>query len=323
MEWTLLAVCFGFLLDLLLGDPRWLYHPVRIIGNGISLAEKMLRSIFPGTEKGERIAGGVLVLIITGFSVAVPLGILYLGYRWNFWLGLAVETFMCYQLLAARSLRDESKRVYDALKTGDLEKSRYAVSMIVGRDTRSLTEEGVTKAAVETVAENTSDGIIAPLFYMMIGGAVGGFAYKAINTMDSMVGYKNEKYQYFGTAAALLDDVVNYVPARISGWLMILAVYILKMNGKNAKKIYLRDRTQHASPNSAHTEAVMAGALEIQLAGDAWYFGELHKKPFIGDPLRKVEPEDILRSHRLMYATSVLAVLCFGILRFLVFWIAG
>lgn len=323
MEWTLLAVCFGFLLDLLLGDPRWLYHPVRIIGNGISLAEKMLRSIFPGTKKGERIAGGVLVLIITGFSVAVPLGILYLGYRWNFWLGLAVETFMCYQLLAARSLRDESKRVYDALKTGDLEKSRYAVSMIVGRDTRSLTEEGVTKAAVETVAENTSDGIIAPLFYMMIGGAVGGFAYKAINTMDSMVGYKNEKYQYFGTAAALLDDVVNYVPARISGWLMILAVYILKMNGKNAKKIYLRDRTQHASPNSAHTEAVMAGALEIQLAGDAWYFGELHKKPFIGDPLRKVEPEDILRSHRLMYATSVLAVLCFGILRFLVFWIAG
>ena len=323
MKWTLLAVCIGFLLDLLLGDPRWLYHPVRIIGNGISLAEKMLRALFPKTKKGERIAGGVLVLIITGFSVALPLGILYLGYRWNFWLGLAVETFMCYQLLAARSLRDESKKVYDALKTGDMEKSRHAVSMIVGRDTRSLTEEGVTKAAVETVAENTSDGIIAPLFYMMIGGAVGGFAYKAINTMDSMVGYKNEKYQYFGTAAALLDDVVNYIPARISGWLMILAAYQLNMNGKNAKKIYLRDRTQHASPNSAHTEAVMAGALEIQLAGDAWYFGELHKKPYIGDPIRKVEPEDILRSHRLMYATSVLAVLGFGILRFLVFQMIG
>lgn len=323
MKWTLLAVCIGFLLDLLLGDPRWLYHPVRIIGNGISLAEKMLRALFPKTKKGERIAGGVLVLIITGFSVALPLGILYLGYRWNFWLGLAVETFMCYQLLAARSLRDESKKVYDALKTGDMEKSRHAVSMIVGRDTRSLTEEGVTKAAVETVAENTSDGIIAPLFYMMIGGAVGGFAYKAINTMDSMVGYKNEKYQYFGTAAALLDDVVNYIPARISGWLMILAAYLLNMNGKNAKKIYLRDRTQHASPNSAHTEAVMAGALEIQLAGDAWYFGELHKKPYIGDPIRKVEPEDILRSYRLMYATSVLAVLGFGILRFLVFQMIG
>lgn len=323
MKWTLLAVCIGFLLDLLLGDPRWLYHPVRIIGNGISLAEKMLRALFPKTKKGERIAGGVLVLIITGFSVALPLGILYLGYRWNFWLGLAVETFMCYQLLAARSLRDESKKVYDALKTGDMEKSRQAVSMIVGRDTRSLTEEGVTKAAVETVAENTSDGIIAPLFYMMIGGAVGGFAYKAINTMDSMVGYKNEKYQYFGTAAALLDDVVNYIPARISGWLMVLAAYLLNMNGKNAKKIYLRDRTQHASPNSAHTEAVMAGALEIQLAGDAWYFGDLHKKPYIGDPIRKVEPEDILRSHRLMYATSVLAVLGFGILRFLVFQMIG
>ena len=177
--------------------------------------------------------------------------------------------------------------MYDALKTGDMEKSRHAVSMIVGRDTRSLTEEGVTKAAVETVAENTSDGIIAPLFYMMIGGAVGGFAYKAINTMDSMVGYKNEKYQYFGTAAALLDDVVNYIPARISGWLMILAAYLLNMNGKNAKKIYLRDRTQHASPNSAHTEAVMAGALEIQLAGDAWYLESFTRNPISEIPSEK------------------------------------
>ena len=249
-------------------------------------------------------------------SAAVPFGILYLAYGWNPWLGLTLETFMCYQLLATRSLRDESKKVYDALQTGDLEKSRYAVSMIVGRDTQSLTEEGVTKAAVETVAENTSDGIIAPLFYMMIGGAVGGFAYKAINTMDSMVGYKNEKYQFFGTPAALLDDVVNYIPARLSAWLMILGAFLLKMNGKNAKKIYLRDRYQHASPNSAHTEAVMAGALEIQLAGDAWYFGELHKKPFIGDPIRKVEKEDILRSHKLMYMTGALALVIFGFVRF-------
>ena len=297
MKWTLMAVCFGFLLDLLLGDPRWLYHPVRIIGNGISLMEKGLRKVFPKTKGGGTgEPGTLLVLVIVLVSAAVPFGILYLAYGWNPWLGLTLETFMCYQLLATRSLRDESKKVYDALQTGDLEKSRYAVSMIVGRDTQSLTEEGVTKAAVETVAENTSDGIIAPLFYMMIGGAVGGFAYKAINTMDSMVGYKNEKYQFFGTPAALLDDVVNYIPARLSAWLMILGAFLLKMNGKNAKKIYLRDRYQHASPNSAHTEAVMAGALEIQLAGDAWYFGELHKKPFIGDPIRKVEKEDILRS---------------------------
>ena len=189
MKWTLMAVCFGFLLDLLLGDPRWLYHPVRIIGNGISLMEKGLRKVFPKTKGGERAAGTLLVLVIVLVSAAVPFGILYLAYGWNPWLGLTLETFMCYQLLATRSLRDESKKVYDALQTGDLEKSRYAVSMIVGRDTQSLTEEGVTKAAVETVAENTSDGIIAPLFYMMIGGAVGGFAYQAINTMDSMVGY--------------------------------------------------------------------------------------------------------------------------------------
>ena len=225
---------------------------------------------------------------------------------------------MCYQLLAARSLRDESKKVYDALQTGDIEKSRYAVSMIVGRDTQNLTEEGVTKAAVETVAENTSDGIIAPLFYMMIGGAVLGFAYKSVNTMDSMVGYVNDRYRYFGTAAAKLDDVLNYIPARLSAWLMIAGAWLTGMDGKNAKKIYLRDRRNHASPNSAQTEAVMAGALDIRLAGDAWYFGELHKKPFIGDPIRKVEVEDIIRSHKLMYAGTVLSLVVFGLVRVLV-----
>ena len=239
-------------------------------------------------------------------------------YGFRTWLGVALESFMCYQLLAARSLRDESKKVYDALQTGDIEKSRYAVSMIVGRDTQNLTEEGVTKAAVETVAENTSDGIIAPLFYMMIGGAVLGFAYKSVNTMDSMVGYVNDKYQYFGTAAAKLDDVLNYIPARLSAWLMIAGAWLIGMDGKNAKKIYLRDRRKHASPNSAQTEAVMAGALDIQLAGDAWYFGELHKKPFIGDPIRKVEMEDILRSHKLMYAGTVLSLVVFGLVRVLV-----
>lgn len=318
MKWTVMAVCIGFLLDLLLGDPRWLYHPVRIIGNGISIMEKVLRKLFPKTKTGERIAGTILVLVIVAVSGAVPFGILYLAYGWQTWLGILLESFMCYQLLATRSLRDESKKVYDALKTGDLEKGRYAVSMIVGRDTQNLSEEGVTKAAVETVAENTSDGIIAPLFYMMIGGAVGGFAYKAINTMDSMVGYKNDNYQFFGTPAALLDDVVNYIPARISAWLMILGAFLLGMNGKNAGKIYRRDRYQHASPNSAHTEAVMAGALEIQLAGDAWYFGKLHKKPFIGDNIRKVEKEDILRSHKLMYATAILALVIFGLVRGLI-----
>ncbi|MCI6041881.1 adenosylcobinamide-phosphate synthase CbiB [bacterium] len=315
MIWTLPAVVCGFLLDLLFGDPRWLYHPVRVIGNGISLLEKGLRKIFPRTKVGERMGGTILVILIVTFSAGIPCLILLAAYRYKIWLGFVLESFMCYQLLATRSLRDESKKVYDALKEGDLEKSRYAVSMIVGRDTQNLTEEGVTKAAVETVAENTSDGIIAPLFYMMIGGAVPGFAYKAVNTMDSMVGYKNERYQYFGTAAARLDDVLNYIPARVSAWIMILAACLAGLNGKNAAKIYLRDRSKHASPNSAHTEAVMAGALEIQLAGDAWYFGKLHKKPFIGDPIRKIEIEDIPRSHKLMYTTAVLSVILFGIIR--------
>ena len=315
MMWTLPAVVCGFLLDLLFGDPRWLYHPVRVIGNGISLLEKGLRKIFPKTKAGERMGGAILVILIVTFSAGIPCLILLAAYRYKIWLGFVLESFMCYQLLATRSLRDESKKVYDALKEGNLEKSRYAVSMIVGRDTQNLTEEGVTKAAVETVAENTSDGIIAPLFYMMIGGAVLGFAYKAVNTMDSMVGYKNERYQYFGTAAARLDDVLNYIPARLSALIMILASCLAGLNGKNAAKIYRRDRSKHASPNSAHTEAVMAGALEIQLAGDAWYFGKLHKKPFIGDPIRKIEIEDIPRSHKLMYTTAVLSVILFGIIR--------
>lgn len=312
---TLLAVLLGFLLDLMLGDPRWLYHPVRIIGNGIAWCEKGLRRIFPATKGGERMAGIWLVVVIVAFSAGIPFLILWAARAIHPAVGFLLETFFCYQLLALRSLKDESGKVYDALKTGDLEKSRYAVSMIVGRDTENLTEQGVTKAAVETVAENTSDGIVAPLFYMMIGGAVLGFAYKAVNTMDSMVGYKNDRYRYFGTAAARLDDVLNYIPARISAWLMILGAKLCGMDAAGARRIYRRDRYKHSSPNSAHTEAVMAGALGIQLAGDAWYFGKLHKKYFLGDKCREVEIEDIPRSHRLMLATCLLALLLFGLAR--------
>ena len=246
--------------------------------------------------------------------MTVPGGILYLAYHISFYLGLAVESFMCYQILATKSLKVESDRVYQEIQTGDIARARKAVSMIVGRDTQNLTIEGVTKAAVETVAENTSDGVIAPLFYMVIGGALLGFGYKAVNTMDSMVGYKNEKYQYFGSAAAKFDDVVNYIPARLSAWLMILASAITHMDWKNAKKIFLRDRYNHKSPNSAQTEAAMAGALDVQLAGNAYYFGKLYEKPTIGDPIRPVEPEDIRRANRLMYAASVLGVIVFAVI---------
>ena len=248
------------------------------------------------------------MLVVVTVSTAIPAMILSIAYKYIWQLGLVLESFWCYQILAAKSLKVESDRVYVALKEEGLEAGRKAVSMIVGRDTQNLTEKGVVKAAVETVAENTSDGVIAPLFYMLIGGAVLGFAYKAVNTMDSMVGYKNEKYRYFGTAAAKLDDVVNYIPARISAILMIIAAFITGMDGKNALRIFKRDRYNHKSPNSAQTEAVMAGALDVQLAGDAWYFGVLNKKPTIGEPVREIEIEDIRRSHTLLYVTSVLAL---------------
>lgn len=257
---------------------------------------------------------GIVVLI----SVLIPMGLLHFAYQIRFGFGIALESWMCYQILAARSLQKESDAVYLALKNEGIESGRKAVSMIVGRDTKSLDEEGVIKAAVETVAENTSDGVIAPLFYMILGGAVWGFAYKAINTMDSMVGYQNEKYQYFGTAAAKLDDIVNYIPARLSALLMILAAYFTGMNGKCAWQIFCRDRYHHKSPNSAQTESVMAGALEVQLAGNAWYFGKLHEKPTIGDAIRKIELEDIRRSHRLMYGTEILAGVLLGCFKWMV-----
>lgn len=260
----------------------------------------------------------ILVIVVVTAGTAVPAVILNVAYHKIWWLGVLIESFWCYQILATKSLKVESDRVYAALKDEGLESGRKAVSMIVGRDTQNLTEEGVTKAAVETVAENTSDGVIAPLFYMLIGGAVLGFMYKAINTMDSMVGYKNDKYQWFGTAAARLDDIVNFVPARISAVLMILAAYFTGMDGKNAAYIFRRDRYNHKSPNSAQTEAVMAGALDVQLAGDAWYFGILHKKPTIGEPIRKIELQDIRRAHKLLYGTAILGLVAGIVIRIII-----
>ena len=223
-----------------------------------------------------------------------------------------METFWCYQIFAARCLVEESRKVYQKLKEDDLPGARRAVSMIVGRDTENLTAEGVTKAAVETVAENTSDGVTAPLLFLLIGGAPLGFLYKAVNTMDSMLGYKNEKYLYFGRIPAKMDDVFNYIPARLTAWFMIVAAFLTGMDGENAWKIYLRDKRKHASPNSAQSEAVCAGALDVQLAGDAVYFGKVYKKDYIGDAIRKIEPEDILRAGKLMYMTTILMMVVFG-----------
>ena len=311
-----LAACVtGFLLDFLFGDPVWLYHPVRLIGNFISFGEKKLRGIFGKKEKGELAAGTVLWFLTAGFSFVIPFLVLWGAQRLHPALRFLIESFWCYQILAARCLVEESGKVYDRLKEKDLPGARKAVSMIVGRDTENLTEEGVTKAAVETVAENTSDGVTAPLLFLLLGGAPFGFLYKAVNTMDSMLGYKNEKYLYFGRFPAKMDDVFNYIPSRVTALFMIAAAFLNGMDGKNAWKIWRRDRRKHASPNSAQTESVCAGALRVRLAGDAVYFGKLHKKEYLGDPLRPIEPEDIRRAGRLMYVTAFLVLLVFGAIK--------
>lgn len=304
------ACTAGFVLDFIFGDPSWLYHPVRIIGKGIELGERILRKLF--REKHLVLAGAVLWVFIAGVSFLIPLGLLFLAQKLHPGVRFALETFWCFQILAGRSLCRESGKVYDRLQEDDLPGARRAVSMIVGRDTESLTGEGVTKAAVETVAENTSDGVTAPLIYMMIGGAPLGFLYKAVNTMDSMLGYKNDRYLYFGRIPAGMDDIFNYIPARITALAMIAAAYLTGLDGRNAWRIYRRDRKKHASPNAAQTESVCAGALRVQLAGDAVYFGKLYKKELIGDRLRPIEPRDIKRAQRLMYVTALLLLLLCG-----------
>ena len=311
-----LAACVtGFLLDFLFGDPVWLYHPVRLIGNINKKKKKKLRGIFGKKEKGELAAGTVLWFLTAGFSFVIPFLILAGAQRVHSALRFLIESFWCYQILAARCLVRESGKVYERLKEKDLPGARKAVSMIVGRDTENLTEEGVTKAAVETVAENTSDGVTAPLLFLLLGGAPFGFLYKAVNTMDSMLGYKNEKYLYFGRFPAKMDDVFNYIPSRVTALFMIAAAFLTEMDAKNAWMIWRRDRRKHASPNSAQTESVCAGALRVRLAGDAVYFGKLHKKEYLGDPLRPIEPEDIRRAGRLMYVTAFLVLLVFGAIK--------
>lgn len=318
MSLSVLALLLGFGMDLLFGDPHGIPHPVVGIGKLIDWLEVHLREWFPKTKNGERAAGAVLWILVVAVATLLPALLLWCCEQISVWLKLAVESIFCWQILAIRSLRDESMKVYDALENGDLEQSRSAVSMIVGRDTKTLDDEGVTKAVVETIAENTSDGVLAPLFFLAIGGVPLGFFYKAINTMDSMLGYIEPPYQNIGFVPAKADDIANFLPARISAFLMLIVGWFLRLDVRNGWRIFCRDRYRHASPNSAQTESVCAGLLRIRLAGDAWYHGVLHKKEFIGDALREIRHEDILCACRLLYGTAFLGFLLCSAVR--LFW---
>lgn len=310
MNRFIMPLIIGYLMDVVLGDPYNLPHPVCAMGWLIKLSEKFIRRILPKSSKWEKTGGFFLVIFVVSSTAMVALGILYISKKISYEVQFVVQCIICWQCIAQKSLRTESMKVYAKLKEENIEGAKTAVSMIVGRDTQNLTREEITKAAVETVAENTSDGVIAPIIYMAIGGGVLGYVYKAINTMDSMTGYKNDNYFNFGFAAAKLDDIVNFIPSRISGLIMILAALFTGLDWKNAWYVFKRDRLNHASPNSAQTEAACAGALRVQLAGDAWYFGKLYKKKTIGDSLRKIEDEDIIRANRLMEWSAFLTMLC-------------
>lgn len=310
-----LPLFIGFILDLILGDPYSLPHPVRLIGKMISMCERAVRKNMPDKL---RAGGSLIVIAVAGASFIIPLIILLIAYKINIIVGIAAEGVLCYYLIAAKCLKTESMKVHKAIAENDVEGARRAVSMIVGRDTAVLDEKGIIRAAVETVAENTSDGVTAPIMFMALGGAPLGFFYKAVNTMDSMIGYKNEKYADIGRTAAKLDDILNYIPSRITAAAMVLVSFLLGCDGKGAFRIWRRDRRNHASPNSAQTESACAGALGVQLAGDAYYFGKLCKKPFIGDSLREIENDDIVRADRLMYGSAVSILIISALLRSIV-----
>ena len=297
----------GFALDALLGDPKWFPHPVCAVGKLISCMEKLLRRLFPPRKGAMIFAGVVLWIVVCGVSFAVPFLVLRFLARINFWLGFAANSILCWLIFARKSLSEAGQHVYRAVKES-VEEGRKAVAWYVGRDTAALSEGGVIKAAVETIAENLTDGVVSPLIYMLIGGAPLGMLYKAVNTLDSMVGYHNEKYEYLGKFSAKMDDIFNFIPARLSALCIIAGAGMLRLDNRSALRIYRRDRNLHKSPNAGQTESACAGALHIQLGGDASYFGKTVRKAAFGDPLRRVDRTDILATIDLMNAASVLAL---------------
>lgn len=305
---TYASVLLGFLLDLILGDPEWMPHPVKLMGWAIRTMERRFRKWFPNSPRGQHMAGLLMAILLPLITLILAVDFLWLCYEVTPWLYMVIQALLCWQCLAMKDLKGESTRVQRALEEGDLEKARTLVSRIVGRDTENLTAGGVTRAAVETVAENFSDGVIAPLLCMMLGGAPLALTYKAINTMDSMVGYKNEKYIDFGRAPARLDDIANFLPARLSAFLWMAAAALTGNDAKGAFRIWKRDRKKHASPNAGQTEAACAGSLGIRLAGPISYFGEPVEKEYIGDKTRKVRPSDIAKANRMMLVGSIICL---------------
>lgn len=318
MYYHMSALALGWILDLIIGDPYCMPHPIRWIGRLIGFLEKHLNDseISP---KRLKLRGLLIVIATVLLSALVTAVLMIAAYRIHVIAGVVTEAVITCYMLACRSLYNESMKVYKSFDTDDIDASRKAVSMIVGRDTAALDKAGIIRAAVETVAENTSDGVIAPLFYLAVGGPVLGIIYKSVNTMDSMIGYKNEKYKDIGFFAAKLDDAFNLLPARSSAVMMIAAAFISgrDYDGKRAVKIFKRDRYKHASPNSAQCESVCAGALGLKLAGPASYFGKMNDKQYIGDEIKEAEPYDIVRANRLMIVTSAIAFVTFEVLLWL------
>lgn len=308
-----LQITLAVILDLLFGDPRWLPHPVRLIGKLIVILENIARKMI----SNQRVAGTLMALLVIAITGGVTYSILRLAALLHPWAADVLSVLFIYTSLSIRDLGKHSMDVYRSLQAGNLAKAREQVSWIVGRDTDNLDEKGVVRATVESVAENTVDGIIAPLFFAVLFGPVGAMMYKAASTLDSMVGYKNEKYFYFGWAGARLDDLANYLPARLTAPLMFAGAALTGFKPVQSWQISLRDRGHHASPNSGISEAAMAGALGVQLGGPLFRQGKLVELPLIGDPLESMEQRHILKANYLMLATSLLAVAIFLGVRYL------